>query len=184
MKRTAMKRTGFSRPRAGARSEATPLKRVGGRAAPERRSRLTRSRMTTRRPKADEPRVKGRPALTIAGWKALVEDLKARAGHCCEIPWCRRQVSGWRLRLDPHHVIPTSLGGPDAAWNVLIVCAGGNDTCHERFDVSYAVGKHLAFPVIPPSEKWEISLQYRVDKWSPLLPGSLREFYERPDEAF
>ena len=123
--------------------------------------------------------MKGRPALSVAAWKARVAERRVRCGGRCEVPWCRVVAAHLGRRLDPHHVIPTALGGPDAAWNILMV-GGGPDGCHDRFDVPYKIGKLSASSVAPSAERWEISLQYRVGKRGPLLAGAIREFYERP----
>ena len=113
--------------------------------------------------------MKGRPALSVVAWKALVLDLTTRCRSICEIPWCRRLAA-----LQPHHVTPCSLGGEDSASNTLMVCA----SCHRRFDAAFHVGRHVAAAL--GGERYQIALEYRADKWSSLLAGSLREFYERP----
>lgn len=126
-----------------------------------------------RRREAGGVRVKGRPSVSVAAWRAIVADLIARCGSRCEVPWCRHLAA-----LQPHHVVPCSLGGADAAANVLMVC----DTCHKRFDAAFRIGRHVAEPL--GDEKYRIALEYRRDKRSPLLAGSLQEYYARPDGAF
>lgn len=134
---------------------------------------FTRTRFKKRRPKAVGPRVKGRPAVSVTAWRAIVADLIQRCGSRCEVPWCRHLAA-----LQPHHVIPCSLGGSDDVDNVLMVC----DSCHRRFDFAFIKGKHVAETV--GNEKYRIALEYRDDKRGPLLAGSLQELYERPDGAF
>lgn len=149
--------------------------------APLTRSRMERGRTkvgmaAAARRKAGGQRAVGRASVSVAAWRAIVLELTARCGGRCEIPWCRL-VGAF---LDPHHVIPASLGGEDAACNVLMICRA----CHERFDAAFHIGKHVAHRLSENAEEWEISLQYRADKWSPLLAGSLQEFYQRPDGTF
>lgn len=127
------------------------------------------ARAAAARRRAGGPRVKGRPALSVAAWKALVLDLTTRCRSLCEVPWCRRLAA-----LDPHHVQPTSRGGPDHVDNVLLVCR----SCHRRFDAAFAIGRHVAEPL--GRERFRIALEWRTDKRAPLLPGSLQEVYDRP----
>lgn len=146
----------ISRPRARARRRS----RRPGEAAAERR-------------KAGLPRVKGRPSVSVPAWRAIVADLTVRCGSVCEVPWCRHLAA-----VEPHHVVPCSLGGADAAANVLMVCA----SCHRRFDAAFIKGKHVAEPL--GGERFRVALEFRADKRGPLLAGSMQEVYERPDGAF
>lgn len=152
----------ISRQRRQPARQRAPLARTGrvGRASAARR-------------KAGGPRVKGRAAVSVAAWRAIVLDLTTRCRSICEVPWCRQLAA-----LQPHHVKPCSLGGADDACNILMVC----DTCHKRFDYAFVQGKHTAEAL--GGERYTISLEYRKSKRMPLCIGSLHEFYMRPDGTF
>jgi hypothetical protein len=125
------------------------------------------------RRKAGGPRVKGRPAVSVTAWRAIVADLIQRCGSRCEVPWCRHPAA-----LEPHHVRPCSLGGADHVDNVLMVCRA----CHRRFDAAFRVGKHVAEAL--GGESFRVALEWRATKWGVLLPGSMQEVYTRPDGTF
>ena len=127
-----------------------------------RRRHLKRRRFEPRRPKADEPRVKGRPAVSVAVWRTLGAELRERCGWRCEVPWCRLSAAQ-AGRLDPHHVLPASLGGSDHVDNVLLVCPA----CHARFDAPFLAGKYVA--EVLGGERFRIALEFRDDKRAPLI---------------
>lgn len=129
-------------------------------------------RASAKRRKAGGPRVKGRPAVSVTAWRAIVADLIARCGSLCELPWCRHLAA-----LEPHHVTPTSLGGADHVDNVLMVC----HACHRRFDEAFCRGKHVAEGL--GGERFRVALEYRVNKRSPRL-GGIEDVYERPSGTF
>ncbi|HYE89515.1 MAG TPA: HNH endonuclease [Terriglobales bacterium] len=153
------RRKPMRRQRAAARRAAAPL---------------TRTRLTRKKASADAPRVKGRPAVSLPAWRAIVADLLQRCGSRCEV--CFKLAA-----LEPHHVVPCSLGGADHVDNVLMVC-GGPAGCHRRFDAPFRIGKLCAVPL--GRERFRITLEYRADKRGPLLKGSTDVVYTRPDGAF
>jgi hypothetical protein len=86
-------------------------------ASPRKGARLIRSapmkrgRMAKRRPKRDEPIVKGRPAETVRGYQALTSRLIARSGGYCEV--FGRPIFGTEVC----HVQGRGAGGADDDWN-------------------------------------------------------------------
>lgn len=132
--------------------------------SPMRRSgSLKRTPFRRRRPEAGKPRVKGRHALPVAEWRALVERLMVLAGFRCEVPWCRR--SGV---LDPHHIVKASHGGPDAESNVVIVCRN----CHQATDLPRGNPRHLEVSI---EVEFATTGMWRCKAWLPEGP--------RPDGA-
>jgi len=86
-----------------------------------RRSGARLGRAAAKRRAAGGPRVTGRPALSVKGWRALLGLILVRARGRCE--WC-----GTRLGiLDPEHATPTGRGGADSWDNVSIICR----PCHD-----------------------------------------------------
>jgi hypothetical protein len=106
MRRTPMKRSVFKRP--------------------------NRTYLRSRR-KGHGGAVAGRESATTSAWAKMVEEVKARHGHRCAVPWCRRSGP-----LDPQHVVKRSQGGADTLGNpaagdpgnLLPLCR----TCHECAD--------------------------------------------------
>lgn len=77
-----------------------------------------------------------RQALPRALWRALVARCTKREGGRCW--WCGLPPTGARgPRLDPHHVVKRSLGGPDTDGNVVMLCR----PCHDATDAPYSSGK-------------------------------------------
>lgn len=105
---TAVKRVPLTR--GSVLRRRTGLRRTGrlGLAAAKRRA-------------AGGPRVKGRPALSVEGWKRLKKMLLVRAHQRCEFCGAVRM-------LDPEHAKPTGQGGADSWANVWIACW----LCHNR----------------------------------------------------
>ena len=149
--------------RAPMQRSAMRRSRADAGAAPPRR------RLTPRRASLTAPRVKGRAAVSLPAWRAIVAHLTRRCGSRCEVPWCRSLAA-----LQPHHVKPCSLGGSDELANILMVCT----SCHRRFDAAFTIGRHVAEPL--GHERFRIALEWRTAKRAPLLPGSLQEVYDRP----
>src|SRR3990167_320835 len=102
----------------------SPLKRKSwlGRARRER-NRAGRGRASGKRIRAGGVLAKGRQSPTLSGWREIVTQARQRARGRCEC--CFKA-----LRLEPHHVIPRSLGGPDALWNTVML----DRRCHRMVD--------------------------------------------------
>jgi len=73
----------------------------------------------------------GRPAASVAEWKAIRQHVLARAGWCC-------QACGVRRRLDVHHVVKRSHGGSDFDLDQLVALCRW---CHDQTDAPYERGR-------------------------------------------
>lgn len=114
MRKTPMRRTPMKR--------GKPMKRGTTRVGAAARKRV----------QAGGPRVKGRHALPLKEWRALVADLTARASGRCENPWHFTLGGQSRGVLDPQHVPKASQpGARDDADHVMIVC---RFPCHNLMD--------------------------------------------------
>ena len=106
-----------------------------------------------RRRKAGGKLAVGRRSATQDEWRAIVEQVRARAGDRCEIathdhPGC-----------DPHHVKPRSLGGEDSAGNVIWICRFH----HEQVDFPFKKGRLVIVPTTAGRFAWRIV--YAENKW-------------------
>jgi 5-methylcytosine-specific restriction endonuclease McrA len=77
------------------------------------------------------PRASGRPAASVAEWKAIRQQVLARAGWRC-------QACGVRRRLDVHHVVKRSQGGSDFDLDRLVALCRW---CHDQTDAPYERGR-------------------------------------------
>lgn len=94
--------------------------------SPLRRGKTRVGAAARRRVRAGGVLAKGRQSLTLALWRDLVaQAIRLDRGRCAN-PRCRK-----KSRLEPHHVIKRSAGGPDAIHNVLSLC----HACHRRTDL-------------------------------------------------
>ncbi len=84
-----------------------------------------------RRTRAGAPRALGRPAASVAEWKAIRQHVLARAGWRC-------QACGVRRRLDVHHVVKRSHGGSDFDLDQLVALCRW---CHDQTDAPYERGR-------------------------------------------
>ena len=84
-----------------------------------------------RRTRAGAPRALGRPAASVAEWKAIRQHVLARAGWCC-------QACGVRRRLDVHHMVKRSHGGSDFDLDQLVALCRW---CHDQTDAPYERGR-------------------------------------------
>src|SRR5216684_8032999 len=84
-----------------------------------------------RRRQAGRPRAVGRPAASLAEWKAIRQEVLARAGWRC-------QACGVRRRLDVHHVVKRSQGGSDFDLDHLVALCRW---CHNQTDAPYERGR-------------------------------------------
>ena len=73
----------------------------------------------------------GRPAASVAEWKAIRQQVLARAGWRC-------QACGVRRRLDVHHVVKRSHGGSDFDLDQLVALCRW---CHDQTDAPYERGR-------------------------------------------
>ena len=64
-----------------------------------------------------------------AALRKLKPLLLARSGNRCEVPWCRK-----RAKLDPHHIVPRSMGGGESLANIVML----DRRCHEALDLPKA----------------------------------------------
>ena len=108
------------------------------RRTPLRRGTRRLGQAARERVRAGGPISKGRPALSLAAYRALVARVMGRANHRCEC--CGHARSG---RPDPHHVIPRAGGGEDSEANVVALCRA----CHERVTIPYRRGRLLIAPL-------------------------------------
>ncbi len=84
-----------------------------------------------RRKRAGASRALGRPAASVAEWKAIRQQVLARAGWRC-------QACGVRRRLDVHHVVKRSQGGSDFDLDRLVALCRW---CHDQTDAPYERGR-------------------------------------------
>src|SRR5207302_5572460 len=84
-----------------------------------------------RRKWAGAPRALGRPAASVAEWKAIRQQVLARAGWRC-------QACGVRRRLDVHHLVKRSRGGSDFDLDQLVALCRW---CHDQTDAPYERGR-------------------------------------------
>jgi len=106
-----------------------------------------------------------------AALRTLKPLLLARSGNRCETPWCRR-----RGKLDPHHIVPRSLGGGESLANLVML----DRRCHEAVDLPKAVPGRLVIRVLR-GEEGEVSalfeqgdlLQARRLVWHIWVPPTL-----------
>ena len=73
----------------------------------------------------------GRPAASVAEWKAIRQQVLARAGWRC-------QACGVRRRLDVHHLVKRSRGGSDFDLDQLVALCRW---CHDQTDAPYERGR-------------------------------------------
>ena len=90
-----------------------------------------------RRVRAGGPRARGRPAASVADWKAIRVQVLARAGWRC-------QACGVRRRLDVHHVVKRSQGGSDFDLDHLVALCRW---CHDQTDAPYERGRLVTTPL-------------------------------------
>lgn len=124
------------------------MKRSPMRRTPMRRTRttMTRTRMVrghvpvgrkaAARRKAGGPRATGRASLSVAAWRAVVEQVRLRAKGRCE-------CGCGRAGVDPEHAVPRSRGGSDHPDNVWWAAR----ECHRAKEASYATGRLLVEPL-------------------------------------
>lgn len=72
----------------------------------------------------------GRESETLAGWRAVVAQVRERAKDRCEI-------HGYHPGTDPHHVQFRSRGGADHPDNVIWLCRHA----HDMVSAAYARGR-------------------------------------------
>ena len=89
------------------------------------------------RVRAGGPRARGRPAASVADWKAIRVQVLARAGWRC-------QACGVRRRLDVHHVVKRSQGGSDFDLDQLVALCRW---CHDQTDAPYERGRLIVTPL-------------------------------------
>ena len=96
----------------------------------------------------------GRASETLAGWRAIVEHVRQRARHRCEVGTYDH------LGSDPHHVVPRSLGGADHADNVIWLCRFH----HEMVDAPFVKGRMVITALGGGKFSWEIVR--KESKWA------------------
>ena len=90
-------------------------------------------RRARRRKQAGALRALGRQAASVVEWKAIRQQVLARAGWRC-------QACGVRRRLDVHHVVKRSQGGSDFDLDQLAALCRW---CHNQTDAPYERGRLL-----------------------------------------
>jgi len=88
-------------------------------------------RRARRRKQAGALRALGRPAASVVEWKAIRQQVLARADWRC-------QACGVRRRLDVHHVVKRSQGGSDFDLDQLVALCRW---CHDKTDAPYERGR-------------------------------------------
>lgn len=86
-----------------------------------------------------EPRVTGRPALSVEGYAALKVLLWFRAEGRCE--YCG--IVAEQALLDPEHVQARSAGGPDSWANIAVLCRRH----HRMTESAFIHGRLLVDPL-------------------------------------
>ena len=100
----------------------------------------------------------GRPSTTVSGWRALVKELRLRAGGRCEV--CHMLAP-----LDAHHILKRSQGGPDVLWNLVALCRPH----HDMTDAPWSKGRLAIWgDASPPPIRACWSIEVRADRWAPL----------------
>lgn len=89
------------------------------------------------RVRAGGPISKGRPALPLQEYRALVARVMQRAHRRCE--FCGRAFGA----LDPHHAVARARGGEDSEANLVVLCRAH----HDRVTVAYRRGRLLIAPL-------------------------------------
>ncbi len=119
-----------------------------------------------RRIRAGGPQATGRPAATVAEWRAIRETVLARAHWVC-------QACGTCARLEIHHVLKRAQGGSDFDLDHLVALCR---RCHTRTDAPYAQGRlmvtvlgggRFVFELVQGPGKGTADV---VDRWNSLWP--------------
>ncbi len=112
-------------------------------------------RASRRRIRAGGPRALGRRAASVEEWKAIREQVLARARWRCQACWSPG-------RLEVHHVLKRSQGGSDFDLDLLVALCRA---CHAQTDAPYAkerlvvtpLGRgQFVFEVVHQESKWEV----------------------------
>ena len=118
-----------------------------------------------RRKWAGAPRALGRPAASVAEWKAIRQQVLARAGWRC-------QVCGVRRRLDVHHMVKRSQGGSDFDLDQLVALCRW---CHDQTDAPYERGRlvviasgagHFTFEIVQRSGRGSLKPNPTFPMWA------------------
>lgn len=94
----------------------------------------------------------GRASESLAGWRAVVAEVRARAGGRCEV---HRNHPG----TEPHHVVPRSAGGEDTLENVVLLC----HRAHRAVSAPFRSGR-LVMTRERDGVRWEIIV--KPNKWA------------------
>lgn len=95
----------------------------------------------------------GRPAETLAGWRAVKAAVWARAGGRCEYHQTHRGT-------EYHHVVARSHGGADSVENVVLLCR----TAHAQVSAPYANGRLVVVPL--GAGRFRFTVLVAADKWA------------------
>jgi len=95
----------------------------------------------------------GRPAASVAEWKAIRQQVLARAGWRCH-------ACGVRRRLDVHHVVKRSQGGSDFDLDQLAALCRW---CHNQTDAPYERGRLLVSALGAGQFAFEVVQRTRED---------------------
>ena len=143
----------------------SPLRRR----VPLRRGSRRLGQAARERVKAGGPIAKGRPALGLEAYRALVAHVMERANHRCER--CGRASA-----LDPHHAVFRSRGGADDAATVVAVCRW---VCHRLVDQPYRRGRLRVSPL--GGGRFCFKLVQAPNKW---MPGVTLAHDHSPSQAW
>lgn len=109
------------------------MKRSG---PPKRRTPLKRTGFTKDRVSAQLARTRAK-RKTLAVPKDVYQEVLARDHGCRAAGVAPGQCAG---RIDPHHVLRRSQGGPDTVENLISLCRLHHSWVHEHPAESYAFG--------------------------------------------
>lgn len=131
------------------------------------RGRVPVGRASQARRAAGGKQALGRPSLPVAEWLQTVKEVQERARYRCEI-----RISD-HPGVDPHHVVPRSMGGSDLPENVIFLCRWHHDMVDRAFKAGRLViekldGGCFAWRIVRKANKWatdeEVLAEGRTDK--------------------
>ncbi|MBK8640267.1 MAG: HNH endonuclease [Chromatiaceae bacterium] len=98
-------------------------------------------------------------ARVIRDWRVKERAASDRGPHCQICDFTFRKRDGQTYYYECHHIVPVSKGGPDAAGNILVLCANHHRQMHYA-EVDWPSG------VTRPAEV-AIDGQLHAIKWPP-----------------
>ena len=116
------------------------------------------------RVKAGGKLAQGRRSVSLARWREIVAEVKWRARGRCEV--ASVDAHGCVMRCGavgrhPHHVVPRSAGGADAASNTIWICL----THHRTVEAPYSRGR-LLIRALDESGLFWCKIVFAADKFA------------------